>query len=54
MNAREKYITDLASCLSPLTEAERQDALEFYDEFIADGGLTSRQAIEKKLGRPGS
>lgn len=52
MNAREKYITDLASCLSPLTEAERQDALEFYDEFIADGGLTSRQAIEEKLGTP--
>lgn len=52
MNARERYIADLASCLSALTTAERQDALEFYDEFIADGGLTSRQAIEEKLGTP--
>lgn len=52
MNAREQYIADLASYLSPLTETERQDALEFYDEFIADGGLASRQAIEEKLGTP--
>ncbi|WP_265891459.1 hypothetical protein [Limosilactobacillus pontis] len=42
MNARERYIADLASHLSPLTDVERQDALEFYDEFIADGDLTSR------------
>lgn len=52
MNARERYIADLASHLSPLTDVERQDALEFYDEFIADGDLTSRQAIEGKLGTP--
>lgn len=52
MNARERYIADLASHLSPLTDVECQDALEFYDEFIADGKLTSRQAIEGKLGTP--
>ena len=33
MNEREKYISDLSSYLSPLTAAERKDALEFYDEF---------------------
>lgn len=52
MNEREKYISDLASYLSPLTTEERRDALEFYDEFIADGDLTSRQAIEARLGTP--
>lgn len=52
MNEREKYITELAGYLGPLTAAERQDALEFYDEFIADGNLTSRGAIEAKLGTP--
>lgn len=52
MNEREKYISDLASYLSPLTTEERRDALEFYDEFIADGDLTSRQTIEARLGTP--
>jgi uncharacterized membrane protein len=52
MNEREKYIADLASCLGQLTEDERSDALEFYDEYIADAGLESRQAIEDKLGTP--
>ncbi|MCH3922126.1 DUF1700 domain-containing protein [Limosilactobacillus sp.] len=52
MNEREKYISELATYLSQLTEEERQDALEFYDEFIADGNLTSRGAIEEKLGTP--
>lgn len=52
MNEREKYIADLASYLSPLSAADRQDALEFYDEYIADGGLESREAIEQQLGSP--
>jgi uncharacterized membrane protein len=52
MNEREKYITDLASYLGQLTKEERSDALEFYDEYIADAGLESRQAIEEKLGTP--
>ena len=30
MNAREKYIAELATYLGPLTKADRDDALEFY------------------------
>lgn len=52
MNEREKYIANLATYLNPLTEGERTDALEFYDEYIVDAGLTSRQTIEEKLGTP--
>lgn len=52
MNEREKYIADLAGYLSALSAADRQDALEFYDEYIADGNLDSRAAIEKQLGSP--
>lgn len=50
MNAREKYIAELATYLGPLTKADRDDALEFYDEYIADAQLTTRSAIEEKLG----
>lgn len=52
MNEREKYIADLSSCLGQLTKDERSDALEFYDEYIADAGLESRKAIEDQLGTP--
>lgn len=50
MNACEKYIAELATYLGPLTKADRDDALEFYDEYIADAQLTTRSAIEEKLG----
>lgn len=52
MNEREKYINDLSACLSKLSAADRNDALEFYDEYIADAGLISRQEIEQQLGTP--
>jgi uncharacterized membrane protein len=52
MNEREKYIANLATYLKPLTDDERNDALEFYDEYIVDAGLASQAAIEEKLGTP--
>lgn len=52
MNEREKYIVDLATYLKPLSDADRSDALEFYDEYIADAGLNKHQEIEDKLGTP--
>ena len=50
MNAREKYIAELATHLGPLSQADRDDALEFYDEYIADAQLSTVAAIEDKLG----
>lgn len=52
MNEREKYIAELATCLGALSKEERNDALEFYDEYIADAELSTRAAIEGKLGTP--
>lgn len=52
MNERQKYINDLAVRLRALTDEERNDALDFYDEYIADADLTTRAAIEEKLGTP--
>ena len=52
MNERQKYINDLSIYLRQLTDEERNDALEFYDEYIADAGLENRTSIEKRLGTP--
>ena len=52
MNERQKYISDLSIYLRQLTDEERNDALEFYDEYLADAGLETRMAIEKRLGTP--
>ncbi|WP_225436739.1 HAAS signaling domain-containing protein [Limosilactobacillus reuteri] len=52
MNERQKYINDLSIYLRQLTDEERNDALEFYDEYIADAVLETRTAIEERLGTP--
>lgn len=52
MNAQEKYIKELKRYLKPLTPEERDDAIEFYDEYISDAGLMTKGAIEDKLGTP--
>ncbi|RMX24737.1 DUF1700 domain-containing protein [Limosilactobacillus reuteri] len=52
MNERQKYINDLSIYLRQLTDEERNDALEFYDEYIADAGLENQTAIEERLGTP--
>lgn len=52
MTDREKYIAELASYLSPLGEDEREDALEFYDEYISDANLGTWDEIKDKLGTP--
>ncbi len=52
MNERQKYINDLSIYLRQLADEERNDALEFYDEYIADAGLETRTAIEERLGTP--
>ncbi|MCT3198419.1 DUF1700 domain-containing protein [Limosilactobacillus reuteri] len=52
MNERQKYINDLSIYLRQLTDEERNDALEFYDEYIADAGLETQTAIEERLGTP--
>lgn len=52
MNERQKYINDLSIYLRQLTDEERNDALKFYDEYIADAGLETRTAIEERLGTP--
>ncbi|MBA1434795.1 DUF1700 domain-containing protein [Bombilactobacillus bombi] len=48
----EAYISELSANLQGLPEEERQDTEEFYREYLLDGNLDSRLAIEQKLGTP--
>ncbi len=52
MDEQEQYLMDLAACLAKMPEAERQDALTFYKEYLADAGFQTRAEIEAALGTP--
>lgn len=52
MEARQKYISELEKYLAPLTDDERQDALDFYNEYIEDAGYDNYQQIVHELGNP--
>lgn len=52
MNDQQKYLKELTDYLSPLKDADRDDALEFYEEYLDDAGLDTITAIEEKLGTP--
>ena len=48
----EKYINDLNNNLLDLPHDERQDVIEFYQEFLFDGNFSSEKEIIKDLGTP--
>lgn len=52
VDEQEKYLMDLAANLAKLPDADRQDALEFYQEYLADAGLETCSDIEASLGTP--
>ncbi len=47
-----KYIEEVTSYLSNLTSDERDDVLDFYNEYILDAGLTTEDEIIAQLGTP--
>lgn len=52
MNAREQYIQQLKAQLNQLSTSERDDAVEFYNEYIADAGFSTVKEIVDQLGTP--
>ena len=52
MNAREQYIEQLKKYLKVLSQADQDDAIDFYSEYIDDAGLTTVKDIFDKLGTP--
>lgn len=52
MDARKKYIQELSKYLNTLPATERVDAIDFYDEYIADAQYDSWEQITAELGTP--
>ncbi|WP_125710309.1 DUF1700 domain-containing protein [Companilactobacillus zhongbaensis] len=50
--AVDSYIEEFTTNLQQLDQAERDDVVEFYREYIIDAGLDTDQAIHAKLGTP--
>ncbi len=49
---KARYLVDLEEYLNELSEEEKKNIIEYYDEYISDAGLTTREEIEKALGTP--
>ncbi|MCT6892212.1 MAG: DUF1700 domain-containing protein, partial [Lactobacillus sp.] len=48
----ENYISELSNNLSALPYSDRQDVIEFYQEFLFDGDFKTEQDIVDDLGTP--
>ncbi|KRN80837.1 DUF1700 domain-containing protein [Ligilactobacillus acidipiscis] len=49
---KARYLVDLEDYLSGLSDEEKKSVLEYYDEYLSDAGLETREEIERKLGAP--
>lgn len=49
---KARYLVDLEDYLSGLSDEEKKSILEYYDEYLSDAGMETREEIERKLGTP--
>lgn len=49
---REKFLEELASLLKDIPQAEREDILQYYQDYFDDGGVENEEKIIKELGSP--
>lgn len=50
--AQAQYLAELKQLLASLDEGERNDAVAYYEEYLADANLTTQAAIAAHLGSP--
>ena len=48
----EKYMQTLRHHLRALPDDEINDIVDFYTEYLADAGITTKEEIERELGTP--
>lgn len=49
---RIQYMTELASLLQDIPEAERRDAMQYYNDYFDDAGEENEQQVIEELGSP--
>lgn len=49
---KQEYLSELESHLASLSEEERVNALQFYEEYFEDAGPENEQQVISELGKP--
>ena len=49
---RFEYMTKLASCLQDISEEDRRDAMEYYNNYFDEAGSENEQKVIEELGDP--
>lgn len=49
---RKKFLKQLEELLSDIPEAERRDAMNYYQNYFDDAGVEQEQTILEELGSP--
>ena len=49
---KESFMQELARLLGDISPQERQEALNFYEEYFHDAGSEKEQEVLKELGSP--
>ena len=52
MMDRAQFMRELEELLADISETERQDALEFYNNYFDDAGIENEAAVIRDLGSP--
>lgn len=49
---KSEFMRELASLLSRIPEDERDDALQYYEDYFADAGITDETLVPNSIGTP--
>lgn len=52
MMTKKEYLSELESHLVSISEEERTNAIQFYDEYFEDAGPENEQQVISELGKP--
>ena len=52
MMDRAQFMRELEELLADISETERQDALEFYNNYFDDAGIENEASVIRDLGSP--
>ena len=50
---RMQFMRELSRLLSDISEAEREEALEYYENYFEDAGAEREAEVIRELGSPG-
>ena len=49
---RLEFMSELEKLLSDISENEREEALNYYNDYLDDGGVENEEEVIRSLGSP--